>query len=244
MIRDGLLRDPERRRGGHRSSLTREQAIAIYQSTERLPVLIARYGVSRHVIVSIRGDRNYRQFTKYLKRGIRGCKHLSAKQIRLIRTMPGSNRTIRLALGIASSSVSRYRRPGSTRFPDQLLRRDPLRPRKRKRDREPSACPRPLCPGLYGRVGVVSLPASIWQSLLWPPHGLLTRLIPPAWRPVRGFPLVESPTFPRAIPITEPAHAEVERYRLTKCSRALSTIQFDESDVGPARARIDLTGER
>jgi hypothetical protein len=127
MIRDGLLRDPERRRGGGpRPRLTREQATAVYQSADRLPVLMQRYGVSKSVIVSIRGGLNYRMITRCLKCGIRRFSRLTPKQINLIHTMPGSNRTIGLALGLASSTVSRYRRPGSTGIPDQL--RDAIRP--------------------------------------------------------------------------------------------------------------------
>lgn len=195
MIRDGLLRDPERRRGGHSPSLSREQAIAFYESTERLAVLIERYGVSRHVIVSIRGGRNYRRFTKYLKRGIHGCKHLSAKQIRMIRTMPGSNCTIGLALGNASSSVSRYRRPGSTCIPDQL--RDAIRSAqgtgreiaKRFGVSQTSVFP-------IGRTRWRRLPPCFDLAVEGPPLAtprLIDELDTFCTETVRGFPLVEAP---------------------------------------------------
>ena len=59
-------------------------------------------------------------------RGIRGFSRITPEQINRIRTMPGSSRTIGLALGIAPTSVSRYRRPGSSRIPDQV--RDAIRP--------------------------------------------------------------------------------------------------------------------
>ncbi len=59
-----------------------------------------RYGVSRSVVVSIRGGLNYRMFTSHLKHAIRGFKWLTPEKINLIRTMPGSNRTIGLALGL------------------------------------------------------------------------------------------------------------------------------------------------
>jgi hypothetical protein len=65
-----------------------------------------RYGVSRSVIVSVRGGRKERQFTKYLKPAVRRYSRITPEQINRIRTMPGSNRTIGLVLGIASSSVS------------------------------------------------------------------------------------------------------------------------------------------
>jgi hypothetical protein len=187
MIRDGLLREPERRRGGPRPHLTREQAIAVYRSAEPLPVLMQRYGVSRSVIVSIRGGRNYRMTTRCLKRAIRGFKRITPKQIKLIRTMPGSNRTIGLALGIASSSVRRYRRPGSTRIVSQTSVFQTGRTRWRRLP--PRFDPRPL---------------------LATPR-LIDALDTFGTETVRGFPLVESPTFPRAIPITGPAHAEAER---------------------------------
>jgi hypothetical protein len=59
MIRDGLLRDPERHRGGHIPKLNREQAIAIFTSAE-----------PQHV------------------RGILGFSRITPEQIKLIRTIP------------------------------------------------------------------------------------------------------------------------------------------------------------
>jgi hypothetical protein len=105
MIRDGVLRDPERRRGGHSPCLTREQAIAIYQSVERLPVLIERYGVSRHVIVSIRGGAELRDDHPLpeARHSRVQSDHPEADQAHPYDA--GSNRTIGLALGLASSSV-------------------------------------------------------------------------------------------------------------------------------------------
>jgi hypothetical protein len=100
----------------------------------RCPFFIQRYGVSRSVIVSIRGARNYRQYTKYLKRGIRGFSRITPEQINLIRAMPESNRTVGLALGLASSSVSRYRRPDRLAFRTSFVTR-PALPKNRKRDR-------------------------------------------------------------------------------------------------------------
>jgi hypothetical protein len=158
--------------------------------------------------------------------------------------MPGSNRTIGLALGIAWTSVSRYRRPGSTRIPDQL--RDAIRPAQGT-GRE-----------IAKRFGAsqtfeLRIGRTRWRRLapcfdlaFESPFLASPRLIDAldtfGTETVRGFPLVE-------VPLSQEqsrslAHAEVECSRLTKCSRALPAIQFDESNVGPTWARIDLTGER
>jgi hypothetical protein len=53
-----------------------------------------RYDVSKSVIVSIRGGRNYKQFTKWLKPSARRFSRITPEQIKLIRTRRGSNRII------------------------------------------------------------------------------------------------------------------------------------------------------
>ena len=51
-------------------------------------MLMHRYGVSKTVIVSVRGGRNYRLFTGVHEDGIRGFSRITPEQIKLIRTIP------------------------------------------------------------------------------------------------------------------------------------------------------------
>jgi len=175
MIRDGLLRDPEPLRRGRIPKLNREQAIAIFTSAEPQHVLMHRYGASGHVVVSIRGGRNYRQFTKYLKRGIRGFSRITPEQIKLIRTIPGSNRTT------GSHWLSRRAASLGTADTDRPAFRTSFM------TRSAPACRTSVFP--IGRTRWRLPPVSIWLSKapFWPPHGLTTRLIPSARRPCEAF---------------------------------------------------------
>jgi hypothetical protein len=60
---------------------------------------------------------------------------------------------------------------------------------------------------------------------------------------LRSWPLISGPSGLHWSSATSCARGQASD-ELLRSSRALLTIHFDESDVGPTRARIDLTGER